>query len=184
MNAKSRWLTLVAVLSLVLTLSMPVVSVQAAAPVLPGNIAVSQTYINTLTYWYKQLYPQDWEARLTAALSPARGQTKSTPINQAVILTGVPANAWWVNVNRQELNGAWNGQPALHPAGVAPGPVHTDLMIQGSLPGIYVLRACEKSGSALINGPRLLVVMPGGTQTFDLPTLPAPPPDQAASIGL
>jgi hypothetical protein len=31
---------------------------------------------------------------------------------------------------------------------------------------------------------RLLVVLPGGTQTFDLPTLPAALPDQLASIAM
>jgi hypothetical protein len=182
MNAKYGLLAVVMTLSMVLTLSAPTVSAQAVAPQLPGGLTVSQTYIDTLTYWYQQVYPQDWNARLTDALNPRPGVTKATAQSQAVVFNGVPGNAWWINVARQELNGSWTTIPSLRPAGAAPGPVRADLMIEGTLPGVYVLRACDQTGVVLANGPKLVVVAPGTTQTFDFSTLPAATAAQLANI--
>jgi len=33
----------------------------APAPQLPGGVTVSQTYIDVVTYWYKQTSPKGWK---------------------------------------------------------------------------------------------------------------------------
>jgi hypothetical protein len=170
MKVKYEFLALLVALSMLLTLSAPLASAQA--PQLPGGITVSQAYIDTLTYWFKQVYPQDWNARLTDALNPRLGVTGTTPQSQAIIFNGIPGNTWWVNVAREELNGTWTTVPSLRPGGVA-GPVRADLMIQGNLPGVYVLRACDPTGAALAGGPKLVIIAPGAAQAFDFSTLPA-----------
>jgi len=193
----------VVVLSLVLTLAVPVTHAQVPVPGIPGGVQASQAYVDALTYWYKHYFPQDWQTRLTAALTPEPSwdqlqSNESKPKNapsfitnnpqaEQAIFTGVPANAWWMDAWSMELDGSWTKTPAIHPAGQAPGPVTADLMIQGKLPGVYVIRVVDKSG-ALIGEPKLIVLSwthgTGGTwqQTFDVPSLPAALADQLANI--
>jgi hypothetical protein len=187
-NAKSRLFTLIAVLAIVLTLLPPLVSADAppTAPQLPGGVTVSQTYIDAVTYWYKQVFPQDWATRVSWALNPTKATSNGLQ-SAHVVLMGVPANTWWINAWRMEFSGSWTSGTSgwsFHPVGQAPGPVGGDLAIQGYLPGVYIVRACDKTGAVLVNGPRLMVVSrtTGTAQTFDLNALPAPTTDQLAGV--
>jgi hypothetical protein len=178
-------LFILVVVALVLSVSAPVVSADPPAPQLPGGITVSQTYVNTLTYWFKANFPQDWQARLAAALNPALAITKNSGLSESVLLNGLPANTWWIDVWHQELNGAWTPQQAIRPAAIVPNPVKVDMAIQGTLPGVIVIRACDKTGMALAGGAKLLVVMPGGgLQGLNVPTLPAATADQVTGLPL
>jgi hypothetical protein len=185
MNFKSGLYSFI-VLSLVLTLLAPVVSAEAPAPIqLPGGAAVSQTYVDVVTYWYKQIFPQDWSTRLDSALNPPIAGNTSTSAH--VILTGVPANTWWIDAWRLEFDGTWTNSGSgwsFHVVGQAPNPVHGNLMLQGYLPEAYIVRACEKTGAVLAGGPKLLVVTRTGGEavTFDLPSLPVPTAEQLASV--
>ena len=202
MKMKLAWFTVV-VLSLVLTLAGSAAHAQAPVPVLPGGVTVSQSYIDALTYWYRHYFPQDWQAKLNEALTPepswdqlqahedkpkdAPNYITNNPQAEQAIFTGVPANAWWMDAWRMELDGSWTKTPAIHPAGQAPGPVTADLMIQGKLPGVYVIRVVDRSG-AVIGEPKLIVLLwthgTGGTwpQYFDVPTLPAATTGQLVNI--
>ena len=185
MNVKYGLFTLLVVLSLALTLAAPLALAEEPAPTIVGGQQVSQAYIDALTYWFKTYSPKDWATQLNWALSPASNTGRATSAH--VILTGVPANTWWIDAWRLELNGVWTNAGSgwsFHVVGQAPNPVHGNLMIQGELPGVYVIRACEKAGGVLAGGPRLLVVAStdAAAQTFDLPSLPAPTADQLANI--
>jgi hypothetical protein len=186
MNAKYGLSTLIVVLSMVLMLSAPAVRADGPALQLPGGVTVSQTYVDVLSYWYKQTFPQEWATRLAEALQPA--PSSSSTASPTVVLTGVPASAWWIDAWRLELSGSWtnagSGWSFSNVAEQAPGPVQGDLMTQGNLPGVYIIRACDKTGNVLVGGPKLLVVFPtkGVVQTFSLPTLVTPPPDQLAQV--
>jgi hypothetical protein len=156
----------------------------APAPQLPGGVTVSQTYIDVLTSWYEQTSPKGWETRLTRALNPFG--TNAAP-SAHVILTGVPADAWWIDAYRLEFDGSWTNSGAgwsFHVVGQAPNPVHGNLMLQGNLPEAYVIRVVDKTGAVIAGGPKLLVVerTAGEAVTFDVPSLPTPPADQVANI--
>jgi hypothetical protein len=196
MKAKFTVVTLAVVLSMWLTLFVPIV-VSAPTIMLPGNVTASQTYLDTLTYYFKCCFPNDWENQLTQALNapPLVDRVKqggkmvpnsaSDPQSTHVILTGVPANGWWIDAYRLELNGTWNKVfgHSFKPAGKAPGPVDGDLMLQGTLPEAYVIRVCERAG-AVVAGPKLLVIKwsGGAAQTFNVPALPDATADQLAGI--
>ena len=195
-----------ALVGLVLVLALCVPSVYAQAPVvtLPGQVQVSQSYIDALTGWYKLYFPNDWETHLNAALSPEMSWSKelnnhhkkdrapdSVDVDapaEHIIFTGVPSNAWWMDLYRMELNGKWTKAPAIHPASYLPGSVPADVQIQGKLPGVYVVRACDQGG-ALLHGPPSLIVVgwtrgTGGSwpQYFDLPSIPDATADQLVNI--
>jgi hypothetical protein len=185
MNSKHGLFALVVIVSMALTLSAPVALAEEPAPQLPGGVTVSRPYLDALTYWYKQITPDDWATHLNWALSPAT--SGGAGASQHVILTGVPADTWWIDAWRLELDGTWTNAGSgwsFHVVGQAPNPVHGNLMRQGDLPGVYVLRACDRTGAVLVGGPRLLVVTWAGdaAQTFDLPSLPAPAAEQLDQI--
>ena len=199
MKAKATLFTLVVVLSMMLTLLVPIVVSAGPNPiVLPGNVTASQAYIDALTYYYKCCFPNDWENQLNQALAAPllvdkekrggkmRLAATTDPQSTHVTLTNVPATAWWIDAWRLELNGTWTKVTghSLRPAGQAPGPVDGDLMLQGTLPEPYVIRVCERAGSVLAGGPKLLVIKwaSGAGQTFDLSALPAATADQLAKI--
>ncbi len=185
MNLRSGLYSLVA-LSLALTLFAPVAAAQTPTPIqLPGGATVSQTYIDVVTYWYQQSFPEDWATRVASALNPPLTGHDATSAH--VILTGVPANTWWIDAWRLEFNGSWTNSGSgwsFHVVGQAPNPVHGNLMLQGYLPEAYVVRACDKDGAVLAGGPKLLVVTRTGGEavTFDLPSLPAPTTEQLDNI--
>ncbi len=183
MRAKSCLFTLV-IACVLLSVSVPAASAAPPAPQLPGGVTVSQAYIDTLTHWFQQTYPQDWQSRLASALNPPLNMTKNSGVSESVILNGLPANTRWIDVWHQELDGAWAQQSAIHPAGIVPNPVKVDMAIQGTLPGVFVIRACDATGLALLGGPKLLVVLPGGTQGFNVPDLPAGSSTQVAGAPL
>ncbi len=194
----------------ILTMILPSFSVaalaQGAAPAVPQVDPKMQPYVDALAYWFKSTSPNDWETRLAEALIPAPDQKQwpddttdpedeATPVTRPqvpgaehVILTGVPNNTWWIDAWRLDLDGVWVKVPAWRPAGQLPGPVSGDLMTQGKLPGVYVLRVCDKSGAVLLEAPRMIVVSwttgGGGTwsQTFDVPSLPKATADQLSHI--
>lgn len=197
-----------AILSIVLALFATAALAQGPAPALPQVDPKMQPYVDALAYWFKSTSPKDWAARLAAALTPAPDQKRgpeddvepepedeATPVTrppvpgaERVVLTGVPNNAWWIDAWRLDLDGTWVKVPAWRPANQLPGPVLGDLMTQGKLPGVYVLRVCDKSGAVLLEAPRLIVVSwtagSGGTwaQTFDVPSLPKATADQLSRI--
>ena len=185
MNVKSGLFSFIA-LALVLTSLAPVAAAETPAPIqLPGGATVSQTYIDVVTYWYQQSFPQDWATHVASALNPPAGGNAATSAH--VILTGVPAETWWIDAYRLEFNGNWTNSGSgwsFHVVGQAPNPVHGNLMLQGYLPEAYVIRACDKNGAVLVGGPKLLVVTRTGGEaiTFDLPSLPAPTAAQLADI--
>lgn len=186
MKLKYGVFVLVVVLAMVLGASAPLALAAdpAPAPQLPGGVTVSQTYIDVVTYWYKQASPKGWETRLTGALNPSG--TNAAP-SAHVILTGVPANAWWIDAYRLEFDGSWTNSGAgwsFHVVGQAPNPVHGNLMLQGNLPEAYVIRICDKTGAVIAGGLKLLVVQrtAGEAVTFDVTSLPTPPADQVANI--
>ena len=86
------------------------------------------------------------------------------------------------------LDAVWVKVPSIHPAGQAPGIVSADLATQGKLPGVYVIRVCDKAGAVLLDAPRLIVVSwtggSGGTwqQLFDVPNLPEATEDMLSGI--
>jgi len=186
LNVKYGVFALVVVLSMVLGASAPLALAAEPAPALqlPGGLTVSQTYLDVLSYWFKQTSPQDWETKLSWALNPSG--TNGAP-SVHVILTGVPANAWWIDAYRLELNGVWTNSGSgwsFHVVGQAPNPVHGNLMLQGNLPDAYVLRVCDQSGAVLAGGLKLLVVnrTAGDAVTFDVPGLPVPTAEQIAGL--
>lgn len=152
-------------------------------------------YVDTLAYWFEYNHPDDWEARLSEALIEAPDQhreekddsdmqedlpdwVKQIPGSERVVLTGLPADSWWIDIWRQDLNGAWSKIPSWRPADQLPSPVSGDVMINGKLPAPLVIRVCDKSGAVLLDGPKLMVVSwtngGGGTwpQRLDVPSLP------------
>jgi hypothetical protein len=177
---------LVVVLSMVLGASAPLALAAdpVPAPQLPGGLTVSQAYIDVVTYWYKQTEPKTWETKLAWALNPTG--TNGAP-SVHVILTGVPANAWWIDAYRLEFDGTWTNSGAgwsFHTVGQAPNPVHGNLMLQGHLPEAYVIRVCDRSGAMIAGGLKLLLVTrtAGDAVTFDVPGLPAPLAEQIATL--
>jgi hypothetical protein len=201
-----RVVAILAVLSIVLALFATAALAQGPAPALPQVDPKMQPYVDALAYWFKSTNPKDWAARLAAALIPAPDQKQgpgdttkpedeATPVTrpplpgaERVVLTGVPNNTWWIDAWQLDLDGTWVKVPSWRPANQLPGPVTGDLMTQGKLPGVYVLRACDKSGAVLLETPRLIVVSwttgSGGTwaQTFDMPNLPKATTDQLSHI--
>jgi hypothetical protein len=195
---------LLAVVSLVLAVAAPVALAAEPLPAAPQADPKMQPYADALAYWFQSVGDKDWQTRVTEALTPAPDQLVGTKVDEKnadpavtrpqfpeaerVYLTGVPATAWWIDVWRLELDGQWTKVPAIHPAGQAPSPVSADLSTQGKLPGVYVIRVVDKSGSVLLDAPRMLVESwtagHGGTwqQTFDVPSLPKALASQLSQI--
>lgn len=158
-------------------------------PYTPGGIAVSQAYIDALTYWYKLYFKSDWEQRLNDALTPPSVGNDKAVQNERVMFTGVPANAQWIDCWKLELNGRWTTLSAFRPA-QSSSPVTGDLAVEGRLPGVFVLRVCDRTGQVLAGGPKLIVVSwtggRGGAalQTFDIPSVPVATPAMLAGISM
>jgi hypothetical protein len=195
------------VLSVALAGSALLAWAESPAPAMPAVDPKMQPYVDALAYWFKSTSPGDWAARLAEALIPAPDQKQhpdddkaepedgATPVTrppvpgaERVVLTGVPSNAWWIDAWRLDLDGTWVKVPSWRPADQLPASVSGDLTTQGKLPGVYVLRICDKSGAVLLESPRLIVVSwtsgSGGTwnQTFDVPGLPRATADQLSHI--
>jgi hypothetical protein len=208
MKGRLRLVSVVTVVMIVLALCVPVVVAQGPAPVPtipPASDKLSQAYLDALTYWYKHYFGEDWQTKMALALTPEPDYDQratddkgnppkapefviQAPTAERVTLTGLPANSWWIDCWRLELNGTWTTVPAWRPAMAAPGPVEGDLEIQGKLPGFYVLRVCDKTGAVLLGEPKVILVSwTGGSgnrwqQTFDVPTLPKATPEMLAGI--
>ena len=196
---------LVAVLSILLVTFAPAASAQAP-PVDPKM----QLYVDSLAYWFQSMGYEDWQARVDQALVAAPDQPQTPkeedrdededddtdsdvlipqfPSAERVYLAGVPGSAWWIDVWGLDLDATWVKVPAFHPAGQVPGLVSGDLATQGKLPGVYMIRVCDKSGAVLLDAPRLIVVSwtggSGGTwqQLFDVPNLPKATADMLGGI--
>lgn len=209
MKEKLWFVSVVTVVMAVLALSAPVAGAQDPAPVPtipPASDKLSQAYLDALTYWYKFYFEdQEWQTKMALALTPepdydqratddkgnppkAPEFVMRAPTAERVTLIGLPADSWWIDCWRLELNGTWTTVPAWRPAMAAPGPVEGDLAIQGKLPGVYVLRVCDKSGAVLLGEPKVILVSwTGGSgnrwnQVFDVPTLPKATQDMLANI--
>lgn len=157
-------------------------------------------YVNTVAYWFQNIDKQNWEQQLEQSLVEPPDQNleqyddddwlydqpswvQRIPGSERVVLVGLPLNAWWIDVWRQDLNGTWTKVPAWHPSDQLPSPVSGDLLINGKLPAPYIIRVHDKSGATLGEAKLLLVSWTqgnGGTweQTFDFPNLPAAPEKQ------
>jgi hypothetical protein len=198
MNAQNRLSTVLVLLIMAMILNVPIV-VSAPTISLPGNVTASQTYIDVLTYYYQCCFAKDWQTQMAGALNApplvdkqknVKGKmvaTSSTdPQSTHVVLAGVPANAWWIDAWRLELNGTWTKilGHSFKPASKAPGPVDGDLTLQGTLPTPYVIRVCDRAGGVLAGSPKLLVIRWAGgeAQKFDVSALPVASPDQLAAI--
>lgn len=198
-----RWIGLALILFLLLVALAPPVAAQIAA-VDPKM----QPYVDALAYWFQSMGYEDWQKRVAEALVAAPDQQRDPDLNEdrnedepepyipqfpgaeRIFLAGVPASAWWIDVWGLELDGRWVKVPAIHPAGQAPGLVTADLATQGKLPGVYVLRVCDRTGAVLLAAPRLIVVSwtggSGGTwqQLFDMPNMPRATPDMLSGIAM
>ncbi len=196
---------LVAVLSMLLAVFAPAASAQA-----PQVDPKMQPYVDALAYWFQSMGYEDWQARVDQALVAAPDQPQTPkeedrdededddtdsdvlipqfPSAERVYLAGVPGSAWWIDVWGLDLDATWVKVPAFHPAGQVPGLVSGDLATQGKLPGVYMIRVCDKSGAVLLDAPRLIVVSwtggSGGTwqQLFDVPNLPKATADMLSGI--
>jgi hypothetical protein len=197
---------LVTVLSMLLVTFAPAVSAQT-----PEVDPKMQPYVDALAYWFQSMGYEDWQARVDQALVAAPDQPRNPdadrdedededddkdpeafipqfPSAERVYLAGVPGSAWWIDVWGLDLDATWVKVPAFHPAGQVPGVVSGDLVTQGKLPGVYVIRVCDKSGAVLLDAPRLIVVSwtggSGGTwqQLFDVPNLPKATADMLGGI--
>jgi hypothetical protein len=198
------WIAALVGFVLVLAPCVPTAYAQAPVVTLPGQVQVSQAYIDALTTWFKFYHPDDWATRLTAALSPEMSWTQEdnnhaakqkAPVGvevdapaEHISFSGVPSNAWWIDLYRMELDGRWTKAFAVHPASYLPGLVPADVQIQGKLPGVYVVRACDQGGAMLHGQPSVIVVSwtrgTGGSwpQIFDLPSIPDATPEELATL--
>jgi hypothetical protein len=206
---RTLWLvSIVTVVTVALALCAPVAGAQGPAsvpPIPPASDKLSQAYLDALTYWYKLYFPVDWQTKMALALTPEPDYDQRAtddenkppkapefvvraPTAERVTLTGLPANSWWIDCWRLELSGTWTTVSAWRPAMAAPGPVEGDLAIQGKLPGIYVLRVCDKTGAVLLGEPKVILVSwTGGSgnrwpQIFDVPGLPKATADMLQNI--
>lgn len=192
----------VSILAIVLVSIVPVASAKAPDPIIPAVPAQMQPYVDALVYWLKSMGYSDWEVRAGQMLKDITDQannvdlgdvhenTRQSPgsTGERVYLTGVPESVWWIDVWRLDLNGKWSKMPSMQPGGVPPEPVTADLSTQGKMPGIYVVRVCDKTGAVLLEAPRVILVSwtkgSGGTwqQIFDLANMPKPTETMLASI--
>ncbi len=209
MKGKLWLVSVVTVVAAMLVLCVPMARAQSPASVPaipPASDKLSQAYLDALTYWYKFYYgDQDWQTKMALALTPEpdydqratddEGKVPKAPefvihapTAERVTLTGLPADSWWIDCWRLELDGKWTTVPAWRPQSYLPGPVEGDLAIQGKLPGLYVLRVCDRSGAVLLGEPKVILVSwTGGSgnrwnQVFDVPSLPKATAEMLANI--
>ena len=93
--------------------------------------------------WLKQS-SQDWDFETLRRYWRVAHRT-SLPTAEHVVWH-LPPDAWWVDLQRVELDGSLTDMPPLYPANQLPSPVHGDLMIHGSQPCDYVMRVCYQDG--------------------------------------
>ena len=94
--------------------------------------------------WFKQA-SQDWDFETLMMYWALARKRTSLPTAEHVVWH-LPADAWWVDLQRVELDGSLTDVPPLYPANQLPSPVHGDLMIHGSQPCDYVMRVCYQDG--------------------------------------
>jgi hypothetical protein len=78
------------------------------------------------------------------------------PVAEHIVFHELPLDAWWVTLERQELDGRFTPVPTLYPSSQLPSPVHADLMIHGKLNCVYRMRVCREDGTCAT--PRLFTV--------------------------
>ena len=109
--------------------------------------------------WFKQS-SQDWDFETLRRYWRVLRRT-SLPTAEHVVWH-LPPDAWWVDLQRVELDGSLTDVPPLYPANQLPSPVHGDLMIHGSQPCDYVMRVCYQDGRC--DAPKTFTVNYTGSQ--------------------
>ena len=104
---------------------------------------------------------QDWDYETLIRYWAVALRRTSLPTAEHVVWH-LPPDAWWVDLQRVELDGSLTDVPPLYPANQLPSPVHGDLMIHGSQPCDYVMRVCYQDGRC--DAPKMFTVKYTGSQ--------------------